>query len=324
MPALIDPGLTVMQVLSDGETGLMGQYLWRDAPGAEPGFRLDVNGEDLQLTGPLSLDDVHLSLLDALALGSVASVAPVRLVLSAEQLFAVAALADTYIGAAARRRLSRIPGPPPGFLATEIVAAWLAGISHTDPGWSVSLLAMLNPDAVPQRFDQRLPGVMKEMADDGMLGVLAGEPGDPLDEIYVIGEELDLLCRSLAAGATNFGLAVQRRTSADRVEAMILGGWRTAGGIWLADLSALPDGNAELSLYDPRLFIELLKQVYGSGAGQSGESTASAVGHSLESILAQLKESSGLEVNAAATSPVGKPVESVEIASPGVIAKCCV
>ena len=33
------------------------------------------------------------------------------------------------------------------------------------------------------------------------------------------------------------------------------------GGLRVADLSGLPDGNAELSLFDPRLFTGLLEQI---------------------------------------------------------------
>lgn len=288
IPALIDPALTAVLMFGNTVSSLMGQYLWADGSGSEPGFRLELDGRNLSLTGPLTLDDVQVSLLDALSLSGVSNVTPMRMALSADQLWVFAALVDAYIEAAARRRLQRKTGPPPGFTANEIVAAWQAGIAGADASWSVTLFSLLNPDAVPQVFEQRIPGVMKEMDAAGLLAVLEGHAGDPLDEIYVLGPELDLLCRSLASGATNFGLVFQRRISAARVEATVMGGWRTGGGIWLADISSLPGGKAELSVYDPRLFLKLMEQVFKSDPEQAGEPVV-AGGYTLESILARLK-----------------------------------
>lgn len=285
VPALIDPGVTIMVTIGDAVRSLMGQYLLADTDSAQAGFRLDLSGQELHLSGPVTIDDVQLSLLDALALSGVAKATPARMTLAADQLWALAALVDSYTVATARRRLERRSGPPPGFRADEVVAAWQAGIAGADPSWSVTLFSLLNPDAVPAAFAERLPAVMQEMAGSGLLGILDGQAGEPLDEIYVPGVELDALCRSLALGATNFGLVYQHRASAARVEATIMGGWRTGRGIWAADISSLPGGSVDLSVFDARLFLKLMEQIFKGGPGEP----VVPGGHSRETVLALLK-----------------------------------
>lgn len=305
VPALIDPGMTVMLIFGDSDMTLMGQYLWSDPYGGGPGFRLELDGDDLHLTGPITIDDVRRRVQESLSLAGIAATDTLRMALNNDQLLVLAALVDAYNAAAARRRLSRIPGPPPGFLASEVMAAWQAGITNTDPSWSVSLFSLLNPEAVPRGFEQRIPAVMKKMADAGLLAILEDQAGKTPDDIYVMGVELELLCRSLSGSVTNFGLVVQRRLSADRVEATILGGWRTGGGIWVADLSALPDGNAELSLFDSSLFTELLEKVLGNAAGGAADATGTATANTLDSILAQLKGGGPQEGAGASGSQTG-------------------
>jgi len=299
VPALIDPGVTIMVMVGDAIRSLMGQYLLADASGAQPGFRLNLDGPLLSLSGPVTLDEVQLSLLDALSLSGVAKATPARLNLTADQFWALVALVDAYMTAAARRRVDRQAGPPPGFRAGEIAAAWRAGLAGADPSWSVTLFSLLNPDAVPAGFEERLPAVMKEMADSGLLGILEGPAGAAVDDIYVPGIELDALCRSLALGATNFGLVYQYRASAARVEASILGGWRTGRGIWIADISSLPGGSVDLSVCDTRLFLKLMEQVFQSPGGQSAEPVVPG-GYSLEMIMGLLQ---GQEPPVTAASP---------------------
>lgn len=289
VPALIDPGLTIMMVFADGENSLVGQYLWSDPAGAGPGFRLDTGGDSLILTGPLDLDTIRAGLTEALSLGGAAASKPGRLALGSDQFHALVALADAYGEAAARRRLARLPGPPPGFVVDEIVAAWQAGTTSIEPGWSVSLFSLLTPDAVPEQFDQRLPGVIREMADTGLLAVLENKNDGPQSDIYLIGEPLDRFFRSLTRGVTNFGLLVQRRVSAGQVEATVLGGWRTADGIWMADVSALPGGEVELLLLDPPAAAGLLDQVLGSSEEPPAAVAEPPAGLSLEAILERLK-----------------------------------
>jgi hypothetical protein len=89
VPALLDPRLTVALLLGDGERQLAGQYLWPDPHGARPGFQLAVEAKDVVLRGAVTVEQAELTLLDFLALGSVAEVSPVNLRASADELWAL-------------------------------------------------------------------------------------------------------------------------------------------------------------------------------------------------------------------------------------------
>lgn len=275
IPALLDPALTLMLIFADKGTQVMGQYLWPEASGSA-GYCLDV-GEDLELRGPVSLEKISAGVIKVLAPGeeaqagegggsredTVAGAGGMRLMLAAGELYALAALTDAYAAAMERRRQAGLPGPPPGLAAADVAAAWKLGTSTVDPALSVSLLMLLGPEAAPPDFERQIPALIASMEAAGLLAVLESEPG-AAGGIFVLGPELENLCRTLAAGALNFGLAVQRRLSAQQVEATLLAGWRTAAGIWLADVSTLPSG-AELMLIDPSRFAGLLDALLNRG-----------------------------------------------------------
>lgn len=53
-PALLDPHLTVAMLFGDGDTSLIGQYLWPDTDARGPGYRAVVDKDAIHLAGPLS------------------------------------------------------------------------------------------------------------------------------------------------------------------------------------------------------------------------------------------------------------------------------
>ncbi len=258
MPALIAPGLSVAMLVGDGETSLLGQYLWPDAEALGPGFKAYVDGTDLRLAGPVTLERVQQGLLDFLALGGVDEMEPLRLLFPTEQFWALTALADAYRAAILRRRLAREGGRPLGVTGREVVSAWETGLGSPNPGWSVSLFSMLVADRVPRDFQARIPQVLTSMVRADLLERLSDEGSDPLAETYMFGEGIALLCQGLSTPTVNFGLAVQRQRE-DRIETTVLGGWRTRGGIAVADLSQMDAGRVDVLLAGPHFVVRLVE-----------------------------------------------------------------
>ena len=241
-PALVDPHLSVAVLFGDGDTSLVGQYLWPDADARGPGFRAVAGKDNLRLAGPLSDSEVLLSCLDLVTLSGVAEPEPLKMEFSVDQFWATLALLDAYRIALLRRRLSRLGGYPAGVSAVGLAEAWKAGLAAVNPGWSVSLFAQLRPDLLPSGFDTRVAAVVDAMEGAGLLAKLAGDPGDPLGDVYVLGEGLDLLCKAVLTGIVHIGLAVSRLRAENEIEVTAIGGWRPPGGFWLADLSTIPLG----------------------------------------------------------------------------------
>jgi hypothetical protein len=262
--ALLDPGLSVGLIVADREEQLLGQYLWRQPQGLGPGFRVGVAGGTLEVQGPLTLEDVELSLLNQLALGSCAEVPPERFELDAEQLWTLLALVDAHGTAAALREAVRASGALPGVAVPDIEAAWNAGLARPNPGWAVSLAALLAPEALPADFPEILRGTLAGLQDAGLATVLEGAPDDVLGDFVLLGEGLGLLCRGLANGGIAFGLARSERVAEDRVEITRIAGWRTPGGIVVAELSALAEGRVELLVTGPSYCAQLLGELLGT------------------------------------------------------------
>lgn len=262
--ALLDPGLSVALVVADREQQLLGQYAWADRNGLGAGFRFGVAGSTLEVHGPLLLEDVELSLLNQLALGSCAEIPPERYTLDAAQLWTLLALVDAHGSAAALRQAARASGPPPGVAIADIEASWQAGLARPNPGWAVSLAALLAPEAVPGDFPALLQQALSGLEESGLASVLAGAPGDALGDWVLLGAGLDLLCRGLAGGGIAFGLVRSERVSPERVELTRIAGWRTPGGIVVAELSALAEGRAELLLTGPSYCAQLLGELLGT------------------------------------------------------------
>jgi hypothetical protein len=278
-PALLDPRLTVGLLFGDGDTSLIGQYLWPDAAGRGPGFRMVVEKDGVRLAGPITRDEVLTSSLDLVTLDGVAESEPLGMTFGLEQFWAALALLDAYRIALLRRRLSRQGGYPTGVSAPGLAEAWKAGMAVADPGWSVSLFALLRPDLVPHGFEARVAGVVDQMDAAGLLAKLAGEPGDPLGDVYVLGEGLDLLCRAVMPGVVQVGLAVERLRVANEIELTTIGGWRTPGGFWLADLSEIPlggTGEVVVRLLGPSYFASLIEGVLDGDASAVAGADAEA------------------------------------------------
>lgn len=266
-PALLDPRLTVALLLGDAETQLAGQYLWPDPAGGSPGFQLSIESDDLVLRGPVTLEQAELTLKGHLALGGVAEIEPLALHPTTDELWALAALADTHQLAGLLRRASRVSGPPVGLREKDVVATWTAGVAEPHLGWSVSLFSLIAPDAIPPDFARRLPAVLRAMAASGLLVALEAERGDPLGDLYVLGDALESLCRARSSGVLQFGVVLQSMSVPGRAETLRLAGWRTPGGIVAADLSALPDGRAHVLLLGPSGFCGLVETALrGDGA----------------------------------------------------------
>lgn len=286
--ALLDPGLSLGLIVADREDQLLGQYLWPQPQALGAGFRVGVAGGSLHAQGPLTLEDVELSLLNQLALGSCAEVPPERFELDAAQLWTLLALVDALGTAAALRHAARASGPPTGVAVGDIEAAWNAGIARPNPGWAVSLAALLAPEALPKDFPALLRDTLASLQDAGLVIVLEAAPGDPLGDLVLPAAGLDLLCRGLANGGIAFGLARSERVSAERVEITCIAGWRTPGGIVVAELSALAQGRAELLVTGPSYCAQLLGELLGTGGLPEGTAIPGTAAPSPADLLALL------------------------------------
>jgi hypothetical protein len=279
VPALIDPHRTVTLLLGDGATSLMGRYLWPDADGRGPGFRAVVGSDAVHFSGPLSSDEVWLSCLDVMSANGMAEAEPLQMTFDLDQFWATLTLLDAYRMALLRRRLSRQAGDPAGVSSAGLAEAWKAGLSAIDPGWSVSLFALLRPDLVPEGFETRVSDVIGRMDASGILTMLPGDPGDPLGDVYIFGEGLGRLCQATIQGAMQIGLSVERLLAANEIELTTLGGWRTPGGFWLADLSLVPirgTGTVTVTLLGRSPLAALIEGAVGGGAGVDADGGSEA------------------------------------------------
>ena len=275
VPALLDPHRTITLLFGDGATSLMGRYLWPDADGRGPGFRAVVDSDAVHFSGPISPDEVWLSCLDLMSANGIAEAEPLQMTFDLDQFWATLTLLDAYRMALLRRRLSRQGGDPAGVSSAGLAEAWKAGLSAIDPGWSVSLFALLRPDLVPEGFEARVPGVIDRMDAAGILAKLRGEPDDPLGDVYIFGEGLDRLCQAVIQGAMQIGLSVERLLAASEIELTTFGGWRTPGGFWLADMSLVPmrgAGTVKVTLLGRSSLAALIEGAVGGrpGVGADG------------------------------------------------------
>ena len=260
VPALVDPRRTIALVMGDGNTNVIGQYLFPDAEAYGPGFHVDVGEEAVSLTGPLSLGLLQVGLYSRLALEEVVELEPLRVDLAADHFWVLMACLDAYRAAALERRLLRAGGAPRGVGQAEIAKAWVDGISRINPGWVVSLFSLLVPDRVPRDLADRLPRLLPEMSRQGHLEEVAG-PGAG-GALYALPEALSPLLWGPTT-ALNFGLVLQRLAQPQTAESTVLGGWRTPGGIWLADLSDMKNNGVALVLAGPTLAGGIIDDVFG-------------------------------------------------------------
>ena len=276
VPALLDPHCTIALLLGDGGTALMGQYLWPQADGRGPGFRVAVEDAALRFSGPLSSEQVWLSALDLLSVNALPEAEPLQMTFDLEQFWATLTLLDAYRMALLRRRLARQGGDPAGVSSAGLAEAWNTGLAVLDPGWSVSLFALLRPDLIPPGFAERVPAVIEGMDAAGLLTKLPGEPNDPLGDVYLFGPGLERLCQAVLSGARQVGLSVERLRAVREIELTTFGGWRTPGGFWLADLSAVPlhgTGTVSLTLLGKTTLSALIEGVLGVRPDLEAEET---------------------------------------------------
>ncbi|NPV60951.1 MAG: zinc ribbon domain-containing protein [Actinobacteria bacterium] len=314
VPALLDPHRTVALVMGDGNTNLVGQYLFPDAEALGPGFHVSVGKEALTLAGPLSLWHLGATLYSHLTLEEVAEVEPLRLEPSADHFWALMACLDAYRAVALARRLRRIGGGPAGVSAEDAARMWSEGLSFPNPGWAVSLFSLLAPEEVPHDLPERLPRLLEEMARQGQLKA-AGDAGSPL---YALPEALSPLLWGPTT-ALNFGLVTQRLTADGSAELTVIGGWRTPGGVWMTDLSELRSGKAALALVGPTLATTIIDNLIGEGyLAPAWEEFAMDTPYTRDALVSRLREMEA--AGAAAAAVMGAP--ETESPSPGFCPAC--
>ncbi len=263
MPALVDPFTTVSLIVGDGETTLLGQYVFPDVSAKGPGFKVYVDGLDIVIQGPVTIQEVEQSALDLMSLAGVGEAPTLRLTMSADQFWALNAVVDAYREAALRRRLSRQGGLPIGVSAASVVAAWEAGLAAPNPGWSVSLYSMMVPGSELAGFGKRLPVLLDQMVKDDLLFRVEGDSGENISDLFFFEESLDSLCQSLYRASTNLGLTVQRKR-ANTIDLSMIGVWRTGVGLALADLGGITKGQVDLVVAGPSVLVESLDTILGS------------------------------------------------------------
>ncbi len=267
---LVDPHLTIGLALADGQSQTLGQYAWPDPAGLLPGFRILVGNEDLRLAGPVTPEDVAVGLASLLQLGGVLDPGLVRVDLSADQFWALAALVDAGIMVAAARRAAHVTGAVAGVRWAEIAVCWRRSLTTPDLGWATTFAAALLPEALPTGGEPDLRQALADLEEAGLVTLLtADDPTDPLGDVYVAGSAIQSLWDALAT-AVLFGLTVQRQTASTVVERAVVLGWRTVGGLFLADLTRLPDGSAVFLRLGPGLLEDLLPGLLGLDAFADG------------------------------------------------------
>jgi len=252
-PALLDPQRTAALLYADPDRPRIGQYVFPDPDGAGPAFNAAINKEGIELSGPWSMGEVRMAMLEMFSLESVADLPPVRLDLTLRQFLCLAAIVDAYRVSRLVRGLTRVGGITEGLSIPEVVEAWNSGTSEPDPEWSVSMLSLLSPDPLPAAFENEIPAVMAELVGAGLLQKvdLGGK-----QDYYAPRSALWKLCVESSRSGTVFGLVTRTLDGPDRVEASILCGWRSAEGVWLVDPAS--GGETTLLQVGPYLFMDFL------------------------------------------------------------------
>jgi hypothetical protein len=271
IPALIDPGLTLGIIIAGSGGQLLGQYLWADRSGGGPGFKVSVADQALILSGPVSLHEVELSLLDQLGSSAAQEPAPESYELDAAQFWTLLALADAFGMAAARRQAERARGAPVALTVAEIIAGWQLGLARPDPGWAVPLAAALVPDAVPRDFPALLAGALQSLQDAALVTLLAANGDDPGANMVLPASGIDLLCRGLWQRELSFGLVRSESLGPHKIEVSQIAGWRSGGVFALADLSGLDADRAEMLVMGATDVEQLIADLLGTRETPSGD-----------------------------------------------------
>jgi len=271
--ALVDPQRSIALLYADPEGIKLGQYVFADAGGSGSAFHADVSSEGLKLTGPWSVGEIRAALLGHFALEEVSDSPLMRMDVTRRQFWGLAAYVDAYRASRLARELARSGGFPAGVGVPEVVEAWSTGVAKLDPGWSVSMLALLEPDRPLAGFEAEIPTVLAEVAGAGLLESLEGDGGGIY---YAPRSELELLCMEVARSKATFGLVLKHLAGPSTVEASILFGWRTADGVWLAEISPTGEGHVGVLQVGPYLFTDIVTDLVAgpSGTGAAGAAAA--------------------------------------------------
>lgn len=261
--ALLDPGLSLAVIVADRRTQASGQYVWADPHGLGAGFRVEARAESIELTGPLHLEELETILAGQLAPQGIGTPEPLRLVLDAAGVWTLLALVDAHGTSALIREAARADGSLPALRHADMVESWQLGVERPNPGWAVSMAALLAPDLLPVSADAALAG-LPALVTAGLVARLPGEQGDPLGELLLPGEVLAELAEGLGRQSIRVGLVRSVRTGAERIEIIRVMLWRLAEGYVLLDLSALAEDRAELILLGPARMFELLGVLLGT------------------------------------------------------------
>lgn len=303
VPALLDPHYTLAFLCGDGNVNVLGQYVFPDAEAYGPGFEVTVEGERLELTGPLGLGELVVGLHSRLALEEAAEPARFRMELAADHFRALMACLDAHRYLALGRRLLRVGGAVSAVGLNDILEAWADGTSTLNPGWAVSLLQLLAPAAAPVDLAKALPRLLGEMSRAGYLREETGtESGHTL---YAFAESLEALSWGLA-GALHFGLAVRRLRQPQAAEVTIMGGWRTPGGIWIFDLSDAEESGVTLAFVGPWIASDLIDDAIGDDSlAPTWEEFAMETPYARDAVVSRLRRRRDEEMGAAAATGGG-------------------
>jgi len=308
VPALLDPHCTLVFLCGDGNVNVLGQYVFPDAEAYGPGFEVTVEGERLELTGPLSLGELVVGLHSRLALEEAAEPARFRVELTADHFRALTACLDAHRSLTLGRRLLRIGGAAYAVGLADILEAWADGTSMLNPGWAVSLFQLLAPAAAPVDLAKALPRLLGEMARAGYLR----EETDTASgqTLYAFAENLEALSWGLV-DALHFGLAVRRLGQPQAAEVTVLGGWRTPGGIWMVDLGDMEESGATMAFVGPGLASDLIDDALGDDSlAPTWEEFAMETPYARDAVVSRLRHARDEEaavtaggVGAVPTSP---------------------
>jgi len=125
------------------------------------------------------------------------------------------------------------------------------------------------------------------MDDADLLMVLDGDLSAGPGATIVFGEGLELLAAGLSSQLLLFGLAVKRLRDPGAIDVTAMGGWRTPNAIWLADLSAILDGDVRLFLASRALIEDILGDLLG---GVPDDDFAMDTPHTADALAARLAE----------------------------------
>ena len=285
LPTLLDPHLSVGFIVGDQDAPVSRQYAWPDPAGAGPGLELTVEPAALHVAGPVDMPELRQQFAALLRLSDLPESPVVAMTLTAAEAWALAALTDAYRMTLAARRASRQGGLPGGVLVADVLAAWHLGLQEPNPGWAVTMLSLLAPEAVPGDFEETLRATLESLDDAELIFLVDADVTGGEGDTIIFGEGLRLLVAGLAGPLFLFGLCAQRLAPTGDAEVTVAGGWRTPEAVWLLDLSALRENRADLLLASREYMTDLIADLL---PGEPDASFALDTPYGAEALLAGL------------------------------------